>query len=186
MPSLKWNNEDRSGWYFQQLVKWAARKLSRTADYLVIDSDTILCRPFEVRRSGKYVLRRSGQHHEDYFRTFEKLLGYRPVRQPSFIVNYMVFSVSLVDQLITAIEDRVAGKRWHQIILQMIDRSVLSSFSEFETYGYYLSRFHPQCFVSDTERNLVLPPERLPHVWCDRLVARLKGYDSISYHNYRR
>ena len=184
MPALKWKTFDRSGWYFQQLLKWALRKCSHTADYVVIDSDTILCRTFEARRHGKYVFRRSAEHHEDYFRTFEKLLGYYPRKQQSFIVNYMIFNVTLVNEIIETIEARMPAQKWHQIILEAINPQAQSSFSEFETYGHYLSRFHPECFESESESNLILPSTTLRISWFDRLLAQLRGYNSISYHNY--
>src|SRR5438309_869630 len=54
MRQFRWQTSDRTGWYFQQLAKWAVRKCSSTPDYLVIDSDTVLMRTTEVLSQGKY------------------------------------------------------------------------------------------------------------------------------------
>ena len=190
MPIFKWhsggNSCDRSGWYYQQLLKYALRTHSRTNRYLVIDADTVLLRPTFFVRNGRVVFYRRTQFHEPYFRTYEKLLGYFPERQPSFITDYMILEVSMVDELLQAIEAEANGAKWYDAIIRAIEPNEISSFSEYETYGYYVSRYHPECFDSIPLTYVTLPRKRLKRAWIDSIRARRRGAFSISYHHYLR
>jgi hypothetical protein len=184
MREFCWQGLDRTGWYFQQLAKWAVRKCSTTPDYFVVDADTVLTRKMRVVSQGRYVLGRAEQYNEPYFRTIEKLLGFYPPRQRSFIVDYMILSVSCVDDLIGKIEQRVPGKKWHEIIVDAIDPNVKSSFSEFETYGRYMSKFHADRILSVDVRKWTLARKKSIGRLFDRARACWRRVDSISYHDY--
>ena len=199
MRTIVSRGRDRTGWYFQQLLKWAVRSNSETEDYVIVDADTVFVAPVCLRLRDKYVFHRSGQHHLAYFVTFEKLLGYRPQREPSYIVNYMIMNRSLIEELIERIEDRGHGRPWHAIILDSIDLNQPSSFSEFETYGYYMSRFHPDLFTSirdpkyspvkiprigEMDGSLVLPRSLLRFHPLQEQLAKIIGFSTISYHRY--
>ncbi|MCW2601821.1 MAG: hypothetical protein JWM02_3650 [Frankiales bacterium] len=175
---------DRTGWYYQQLVKYALRKHSATTRYLVMDADTVLIRPTPFVRDGRSVFHRATQYRLPYFHTYEKLLGYLPERQASFIRDYMVLDVDLVDDLLAVISVRAGGANWYDAIVDAIDPLESSSFSEFETYGYYLSRFHPERFVSMDSPYVMQPRTRLGWAWLDSREARRAGAFSISYHHY--
>lgn len=184
IPSFFCRGEDRSGWYFQQFVKYGLAERSRFERYLVVDADTVFVRPTAFFAQGKAVLYRSRQHHAPYFETFQKLLGYRPARQASFIANYMLLEVRVVRELVAQIE---AGQsqRWHELVLSAIDKTTMSSFSEFETYGYYLSRRHPDAFVSRRSATLNLRSFTHPLPGLLRRLASAR-YHSIAFHNFDR
>jgi len=183
MPRIIWEGIDRTGWYFQQFIKWAVRKCSLSENYVVLDSDTVFIRPVVLVRNNRFVFHRSGQFHAPYFRTFESLLGYFPERQRSFIVNYMIFNVRIVDEIIAQIEGG-GPRNWYERILDVIDREEISSFSEFETYGYYVSARYPNSFYSEECPNLGVPSERTAYHLLNTLEGRIRGCYSISYHNY--
>ena len=185
MPEIICNGEDRTGWYFQQFLKWEARKYSTTNNYVVADADTIFIRPMILLHNNKYVFYRGDQHHMPYFKTYEKLFGYLPEKQPSFIANYMIFNTAIIDKIIARIEKIYPGnKEWYKIILDAIDKNEPSSFSEFETYGYYMSKYHPDLFDSRKCRNKILQKEKIPHHTFNTIRYKLRGYTSISYHCY--
>lgn len=184
MPRFVWEGRDRSGWYYQQLLKYALRKHSLTRHYLVMDADTVFVRRTDFTRSGRYVFYASEQFHEPYFRTYQKLLGYFPERQPSFITDYMILDSDFLDELLQLISARANGAKWYDAILAAIDPAELSSFSEYETYGYYLSRHHPECFESVPLAYTMLPRNRLKWARVDAICARRRKAFSISYHDY--
>lgn len=187
IPKIIHGNENRAGWYFQQFLKWEARKYSKTNDYAVVDADTAFIRPMILVRNNKYVFYRSAQYHMPYFKTYEKLFGYLPEKQQSFIANYMIFNAEVVDEIITQIERTCSGeKKWYEIILDAIDKNEPSSFSEFETYGYYMSNFYHNLFESRESSNKILEKESMPYHWIHKIIYKLRGYLSISYHNYIR
>jgi hypothetical protein len=187
LPDITCRGIPRSGWYYQQFLKLEARRHSRTPTYAVVDADTVLLRPLElVDAQGRYVFDRTAQFHVPYFGTFEKLLGWRPERQPSFIINYLAFDVALVDRLLAEIEAQAGGRRWWERIIDVIDRSEMSAFSEFETYGYWLARHHPQRFVGAARGNRHTKVKYLWLLPLHRALAGWRGERTVSYHNHRR
>ena len=187
MPKIIHGSENRTGWYFQQFLKWEARKHSKTNDYVVVDADTAFIRPMIMTFDNKYVFYRGCQSHMPYFKTYEKLFGYLPEKQQSFIANYMIFNTEIVDEIITQIEKtRSDKKKWYKIILETIDKNEPASFSEFETYGYYMTKFHNNLFESRKNNNKILEKESIPYHWIHKIIYKLRGYSSISYHNYNR
>jgi hypothetical protein len=189
MPKIISRGLDRTGWYFQQFLKWAVRQNSETEDYVVVDADTVFVAPVRLRTHGKYLFYRSSQYHPPYFATFEKLLGYRPQREPSYITNYMIMNCGLLDELLQRIEERGGGRRWHAIVLDSIDRDEPSSFSEFETYGYFMSGFHADSFASTysslPDASLMVPRDHLRYHSVYEHIARSAGFKTISYHHVR-
>ncbi|MDA1276108.1 MAG: DUF6492 family protein, partial [Verrucomicrobia bacterium] len=133
---------------------------------------------------NKMILYRTGQHHLPYFKTFTKLFGFSPEKQKSFIANYMLMNARIVQEMTRQIEDET-DKRWHEVILEAIDRNTMSSFSEYETYGYFLSRFYPESFVSERSATLNLFSFLYPFHDLIQQLARAR-FHSIAYHNYRR
>ena len=126
----------------------------------------------------------TGQHHLPYFETYQKLLGHRPVRQASFIANFMLFDAGIVRELIEVIEHRT-GLNWVEALLANIDRSTMSSFSEYETYGYYSSQAHPDS--SQRRNGATLNLHALLYRFHDWFSWLARGsFHSIAYHNYRR
>ena len=178
--------EIRTGWYYQQFLKWAFRRLSTTPAYVVWDADTILVSRVALWDGGTYVLERSVQHHPPYFTAYERLFGYRPTPQDSFIINYQIIEVALLDELIAMIERPDPARPWHEHILAAIDRTEASGFSEFETYGYWLSRHHPEVFRSRPGRNKSIGRKHFPWRIAYNAWERLRGYQSVSYHECRR
>ncbi len=186
MPSIVVKGQVRTGWYYQQLLKWGVRRLATSADYLIWDGDTLAITPVQVMVEGQAVFDRGDQYHLPYFSTIESLLGFQPGRQDSFITNYMVFNCRRLDQLIQEIESRHPGLSWSQTILATIDRTEMSSFSEYETYGYWLQQRHPGTFLRGMGRNRDLRRRHRFYHWFNRRRALARGCTTLSYFNHKR
>ena len=76
--------------------------------------------------NNKCVFYRGDQHHMPYFKTYEKLFGYLPEKQPSFIANYMIFNTAIIDEIIARIEKINTTQKWHEIILNPGDQYTLT------------------------------------------------------------
>ncbi len=186
MPEILVKGKMRSGWYYQQFIKWGVRRFSQTPNYLVIDADTVLIAPLVVARGGRPIFDQTDQHHIPYFDTYARLFGGPPDRRPSFIINYMVFSVAWLDELISEIHARFPGRNWDSTIMSLIDRTEMSSFSEFETYGYWLMAHKAGEFSRGEGRNRELRVRRRHFHWWYRWQSLRRGCNTISYHNHRR
>ncbi len=189
MPEIVVRGKIRTGWYYQQLLKWSFRRLSRTPAYAVIDADSVLIQQVELWRGGRYQLERTDQWHEPYFTAFERLFGWTPQAQgqtlPSFIINFQIIDVLLLNELLTEIEARGGGLPWHNCIMNAVDRTQISGFSEFETYGHWLARHHPQRFTSRPGAN---HETNVRWLWLRHFInakARRRGCTTVSYHQFK-
>lgn len=124
------------GWVLQQFIKLNASAFVTTADYLVMDADTVFLRPQSFFRGVKTVLRYSDQYELLYNRSLELVFGH-PRRFPvSFVTHHMLFNAALVKELLHLIEQRF-GRPWWEAILQEVDKGHPISFSEYELYGHF-------------------------------------------------
>jgi hypothetical protein len=149
MPQIAAGGLDRTGWYFQQFLKWELRRCARSEDYVVIDSDVVFIKRTNFIRDGKYVFWTKPNVHVPYFEACNKLLGYWPAdRNSSYVVDYMVFSRKIVDEIVARVEDG-KRKRWQEIIINdVIDKTAPHSFSEYQTYASYVVMFHGHLAIS--------------------------------------
>lgn len=143
----------RAGWYFQQLLKLGISTIdSINENYIVIDADTVFLQsiPF-INLKGQFVFLKATEYHKSYFDNYRVLLGKEPNREFSFISQYMVFNKNIVKKLFTDIEENFNGEStWNWLIMEKIQGTDASLFSEYETYGHYVKNHYPdQCeFIS--------------------------------------
>lgn len=129
--------QDRSGWMYQQLLKLAGT-VGVSPHFLVIDADHILLRPHTfVDSQGRTVMYRSSEYHRPYYDSMRRLLGIGREEPLSYVAHKMMFDRQRLAQMRSDIESR-SGKKWHQTIIDGLDLSGPSPFSEYETYGHYL------------------------------------------------
>lgn len=137
----------RTGWYFQQFLKYAYAFKCKDDYYLTWDSDTIPLKQIRFLDDvGKpyldYVPLPYGDN--DYFKLLAKLppdFNHKSSNL-SFITEHMVFHVETVKALINEINrtDLLKGNNLYERILSAIDvnKLNLSGFSEFETYAAFV------------------------------------------------
>lgn len=174
------NGVNRSGWIFQQLLKWCGT-ISRTEHFLVIDADHILIRPHTfLAADGRTVFYRSKEYHTPYYHTMQKMLGTAPAGALSYVAHKMLFSRTELQRLKSAIEAH-CGCDWIQAIKNVLDPHETSCFSEYETYG---------CFFPEEKK--ILRPWRNKNLTTDKLcnyetlVARYSGkYRAITFPDYK-
>lgn len=132
------DGQNRSGWMYQQLLKLAGT-VGSSPFFLVIDADHILLRPHTfIDTQGRTVMYRSSEYHRPYYGAMHRLLGIGKEEPLSYVAHKMMFDRSRLAQMCADIESR-SGKKWHQAIIDQLDLTGPSPFSEYETYGHYLS-----------------------------------------------
>ena len=139
----------RAGWYFQQFLKLSYALTSFCERYLVWDSDTVPLHALQMRIGGKNVFDVKTEYNKAYFDTLGKILpGLGKEHDFSFISEHMIFESAIVREMIQKIEGGSHGQFW-KIILRSIEKGELqgSAFSEFETYGTYTMKFHPEAYT---------------------------------------
>ena len=136
------DNTDRSGWLLQQLIKLSVDEFTQHKYILVLDSDTILARPIKYLHRGRTILNLSDEHHEPYYTAYRKLMDEEPISPKSFVAHGMLFSKELLQEMKLFISCK-NQKNWITAIMDNIDYTDPSGFSEYETYGNYVLRHHP-------------------------------------------
>jgi hypothetical protein len=140
------NGYDRSGWIYQQLLKFNFDKIGSCEHYLVVDADTVFIRDICFEGGGKLYFDFSDEYHQPYFSAFEMLTGLKHSVPVSYIAHYMLFKKSLLRELKDEIEKR-SGKSTERTIIGLRDKiKEYSYFSEYETYANYCTQKYPKMF----------------------------------------
>lgn len=129
---------NRAGWYFQQFIKLGLSKLDYISDdYLIWDADCLILNKMEFN-SNKTIFAISDEYNKPYFDTIETIWGIQRQVDFSFISEHMMFKKFIVNEMLGHISK---NNEWWRLILDSIDIINLnnSGFSEYESYGNYLT-----------------------------------------------
>ncbi|MDR3134079.1 MAG: DUF6492 family protein [Prevotellaceae bacterium] len=168
---------DRSGWLMQQLIKFSGA-VGTCRNYLCIDADHVLLQPHTfISQSGKPVFYMSYERHRPYYDMIIKLTGLERTSRLSYVAHKMIINREQLASLHRYIHGR-RNENWLQAIVDAYDRTQVSGFSEYETYG---------CFVKD---KIKLPWKQRTSRYTDladynSLVKRFgKRYKSVTFPEY--
>ncbi|HBY02383.1 MAG TPA: hypothetical protein DEG92_07605 [Rikenellaceae bacterium] len=142
MPQIVVDGVNVKGWFLQQFLKWEARRLSQTDDYMVIDADVVFIKETDFIRDNKYVFRTKRNFYAPYFEAYKNYFGYLPDSSKSYVSDYMIFNKKFLNEIILKIEEKQAGKKWYEIVLAHFKERVITTFSEYEFYGCYMEKFY--------------------------------------------
>lgn len=131
---------NRSGWLFQQFVKLSGL-VGTCRYYLCIDADHVLIRPHVfLTDKQETVFYMSYEKHQPYYSLINKLLPGVQLSSLSYVSHKMLFDKKQLAMLHDALSKNNGGESWQTVILNAIDRNEFSGFSEFETYGNFISK----------------------------------------------
>jgi hypothetical protein len=174
--------KDRSGWMYQQFLKWSGGKFCSNRHYLVADSDTVFASDQAFEIGGRMVFDFCDGIHRPYFDAYERIFGAKTRSPLSFTSHHSLIDVGIVDTMIGDIEKR-HGVPWYKAIIDRIDASEKSSVSDYDNYGLYVFEKAPEKMRVRYWRNLSLYRQDLGMP--DRLPSRIRGrYLTISFHAY--
>lgn len=187
--SARNGNPKRTGWYYQQFIKIAYAKICKDNYYLCWDSDTVPTKKVSMFKSDKPIFDIKTEYYKPYFDTIHKLFGIDKKIDGSFISEHMLFNVKVVKKMLDDIENNLSlsGNNFYEKIINSVDEKELSlsGFSEFETYGTYVTEFYPKMYVKRTWRSLRegmfylnLPLKEVELKWIS------KNYDAVSFERH--
>ena len=135
--ALKPEYVGQAGWYQQQLIKLYAGTCLEglSSRYIVVDSDTIVMRPFLLESDGIPVFSTSSEYHVPYFEAMRMLHpDLKKVMPRSAIAHYMVLDSDVCRQLFSFVEDHHGnGMPFWQLYVQLA-ADHRNGQSEYETY----------------------------------------------------
>jgi hypothetical protein len=130
--------EDRSGWLFQQLIKLSGA-IGTCRNYLCIDADHVLLQPHTfIDRRGTPVFYMNYDKHQPYYAILRKLTGAVKPAKLSYVAHKMIMNKEQVALLHNRIREH-CRQDWLKAIVANYDRTQISGFSEFETYGHFVT-----------------------------------------------
>lgn len=132
------NGVNRSGWIFQQLLKLSGA-IGTEEHFLTVDADHVMIKEhIFLTDKEETVFYMSNERFQCYYDNMKRLCGVKNKSWLSYIDHKMLFSKSRLQELRELIEHS-SGKPWIQAIIDSLDRTQTSSFSEFELYGNFCS-----------------------------------------------
>lgn len=129
--------ENRLGWYLQQFLKWEYRHICNSNEYLIWDADTVLVSQNHFFDDKEPIFNMANEYHKPYFNTMGRAFGLSRQVEQSFISQYMLINIGTLNQLIDVCKTDTS-QPWFLLLLDHIDKTDPSEFSEYETYGNYV------------------------------------------------
>ena len=147
------------GWYIQQFIKMQFSRFTKDEYYLMWDSDTIPIKEailFDDKARPFFDIKY--EFVPAYFETIKKLIPdiYKAING-SFVCEHMTVKSKYMRDLISEIENSsIPGSSFQEKIINAISAKELHllGFSEFETYGNYVTLRHPESYVRRKWRSL--------------------------------
>ncbi len=138
----------RTGWYFQQFLKIGFALTDHAKEYYLIwDADTLPLSKISFFDNGSPLFTMKTEYHSAYFGTMDKLLNLNKCVPYSFIAENMMIRTCLMKDLIEKISSStVPGENWYSKIINAIPQDHDIAFSEFETYGTFVTSFYPNLY----------------------------------------
>lgn len=174
---------DRSGWIYQQLLKWSCDTYSNSNYFLIAESDTIFTRPQIFEYKKKKILTCSNQIcHIPYWKMYRKLLGSDVKAIYNFTSHHLLFEKKKLQEFKKKIEKN-CGMPWFKAVLENLDYKEGSPISDYETYGQYVYYHYKKDYVLENWFNLSLKRNELTNL--EELVNMYGNYyKTISFHSY--
>lgn len=140
-------NNDRCGWYFQQLLKlYSSFIIPDILDnYLVIDSDTVFLQPINFFQNDLPLYNFGTEYHIPYFIHMVNLHPtFAKVNKMSGICHHLMFQKYILENLFKLVEE-FHNKKFYEIFLLSIDKDHIlgSGASEYEIYFNFLLKNYP-------------------------------------------
>lgn len=175
---------NRTGWYYQQLLKFYAPYTipDISTNVLILDADTIFKKPvsfLDENNIGLYSY--SLQDVGPYYAHAKRLVpGYKKFKDISGICHHMLFQKPILDSLFNLVETAHKKPFWKAFCHSISDKDLyFSGASEYEIYFHYLFNICDQVKIRKLKNKDLYKFEDLL-----RLIN--SNYDFVSVHNYDR
>lgn len=174
---------DRSGWLFQQFLKYSMDSVCSQEHFLILDADTVLLRPQVFEIKNKIVFLHSDEHHQPYFNLYKQLFGKETQTNLSFISHQILMQKSKLMELKNEIESRHRDETWYNIIIKLLYSSNEFAMSEYEIYAQWMLQNYPNEIEREYWFNIACKPKNISKL--NKINHNLaKKYRSVSFHSY--
>jgi len=181
--------DSKPGWYYQQFLKMSYSSICPDEYYISWDADTIPLHKIEIADENDIpYFNMKTECRDSYFRTLRSLFGFEKSVEQSFISENMLFNTALMEEMKSDImKSPLRGDTYYEKIFYAIDiNDMKRGFSEFETYGTWMLKKHPDQYRMRTWDSLRLggaffKPLELNEEDCRWLS---QDFDAITFESY--
>ena len=177
-------DKNRVGWYRQQFIKLFQD--ATIDDYLVIDADIWINKEFKINTVKPEFYLGKDQNHQPYFKLMKALLDVDKVYSHSFICEMMYFKRDMIWEMLKQ-SKRSKTAFLKACVEEIIKNGNPSGFSEYETYGNFVTKHYPELY--DYKKINVLHGKRL-RLWATQELDEYinknskSDYDILTMHSY--
>jgi len=175
---------NRSGWIYQQFLKWCGDSFVSQRHYLILDSDTVLIRPHVFEAEGRQIFDCCDEVHHPYFAAAERVLGRRPSSSVSFTSHHALIDLGVMAELKAELEAR-HGRAWYEAIIRCLDPQEISSHSDYDTYGFHYFERHREAMKVRYWYNKSLRRADLTDLEGLKKIYKSR-YRTLSFHEHRK
>jgi FkbM family methyltransferase len=170
--------QDRQGWVFQQLIKFAACLQSDKEACLVLDADTILIQPrVWLDSAGVQILSISEEYHTPYVRHYSSTFG-RGVCPWSFVTHHQLMQRDVLRSMFDGLSDGLLS--W----LNTADFNELSAISEYHSYGQWIVSNRKELVRFVKWNNVIRRFDSISELSYGEVSENFSKYCSVSAHSY--
>ena len=176
--------QSRRGWYMQQFIKLFQHETAD--DYLVVDADVWISRDFNINPLQPSFYLGRDQNHQPYFDLMKAVLDLDKVYPYSFICEMMFFKRDMIWEMLKHAK-RTKKAFVESCVEQILKNGHPSGFSEYETYGNFVTKYYP--LVYNYKKINVLHGKKLRYWTHQELLDYVtkynnNGYDILTMHSY--
>lgn len=174
----------RQGWYKQQFIKMFQNETAD--DYLVVDADVWINKNFDINPDHPTFFLGRNQDHQPYFKLMKAVLDLDKVYPHSFICEMMFFKRDIIWEIL-----KYNKRNKKSFVARCVDEIIKnghpSGFSEYETYGNFVTKYYPELY--NYKKINVLHNKKL-RMWTTQELKVLvgshgnNGYDILTMHSY--
>lgn len=145
----KLNFHPRSGWVYQQLVKfYFAKDISKKDYILLLDADVFFTKEISFFEENKPIFSLGSEFHIEYFKHMRRILPtlHRVNKNESGIAHHMVINKKIINNMIYLIEKK-NNKKFFDVFLEAINfEESESPCSEYEIYFNFVQIYFPEYY----------------------------------------
>ena len=172
-------SERLNGWIKQQLIKLNANFIPDILEnFLLFDSDTILCKKQFFLNSDYSVLKFSDEYHIQYKLANNFLLKDYSFIPLSFISHHQIINLHHLVDLKAKVESNTKKNFNHSFLDAFLK---FKNVSEYELYAQYVLTYHPECYKTQYWFNYNYKKNR--YLSNNKKKISPKAH-SHSFHNY--
>lgn len=168
-----------TGWLKQQLIKLNANFIPDILEnFLLFDSDTMLCKKQFFLNTEFSVLKFSDEFHLQYKLANNYLLKGFNFTPLSYISHHQIINIRHLVDLKSKVE-LSSNKSFNQAFLDAFSK--FKNVSEYELYAQYVLTYYPECYKTQYWFNHNYKKNK--YLSTDKMIVSSKVH-SLSFHNY--